>query len=89
MFRFMRKWHNKRKVLAKSPYKSPFQSITGSKAIDWNFQSVKYLGELVQQYGGGKRWVEKQNSKKNSKRMSMPAAWREFCGFLIGVPVRI
>ena len=25
-----------------------FQSILGSKAMDWNFQSVKYLDKLVQ-----------------------------------------
>ena len=31
-----------------------FQSISGSKATDWNFQSVKYLHELVRQYGGRK-----------------------------------
>ena len=31
-----------------------FQSISGSKARDWNFQRVKYLDELVQQYGGRK-----------------------------------
>ena len=31
-----------------------FQNISGSKATDWKFQSVKYLYELVQQYGGEK-----------------------------------
>ena len=42
--------------------------------MDWNFQSVKYLDDLVQNYGGRKSWVKKQNSKKVFKRMSMPAA---------------
>ena len=27
--------------------------------------------------------------RKNLKRMGMPAPWREFCGFRIGLPVRI
>ena len=45
-----------------------FQSISGSKAADWNFQSVKYLHELVQQYGGRKVVVEKQNSKKGFEK---------------------
>ena len=31
-----------------------FQSILGSKAMDWNFQSVKYLHKPVQQNGGRK-----------------------------------
>ena len=30
------------------------QSISCSKATDWNCQSVEYLHELVQQYGGRK-----------------------------------
>ena len=36
--------------------------------MDWNFQSVKYLHELVQQYGGRKSGVEKQNSKKGFEK---------------------
>ena len=30
------------------------QSMSGSEVIDWNFQSVKYLDKLLQQYGGRK-----------------------------------
>ena len=44
----------KEKVLAKGSGKSHFQSISGSKEMDWNFQSVKYLDELVEQYSGRK-----------------------------------
>ena len=66
-----------------------FQSISGSKAMDWNFQSVKYLDELVQQYGGRKSGGREAVPRKDLKRMSMPAAWREFCGFRIPLPVRI
>ena len=36
--------------------------------MDWNFQSGKYLHELVQQYGGRKSWVKKQNSKKGFEK---------------------
>ena len=36
-----------------------------------------------------KAGVQKQNSRKDLKRMSMPAAWREFCGFPIALPVHI
>ena len=32
--------------------------------MDWSFQSVKYLDELVQQYGERKSGVEKQNTNK-------------------------
>ena len=45
-----------------------FQSISGSKATDWKFQSVKYLHELVQQYGGKKSGVKKQNSEKGFEK---------------------
>ena len=31
------------------------QSVLGSKAIDWNFQSVKYLDELVEQHDGTRK----------------------------------
>ena len=49
------KWHNKTKKCARKDQANYlFQSILGSKATDWNFQSVKYLHELVQQYGGRK-----------------------------------
>ena len=44
----------KGKVLAKCSGKSPFSKYLGSKARDWYFRSVKYLDELVQQYGGRK-----------------------------------
>ena len=39
--------------------------------MDWNFQSVKYLDDLVQNYGGRKAGVEKQISNKVIKRTSM------------------
>ena len=42
--------------------------------MDWNFQSVKYLHKLVQQYDGRKIGVEKQNSKKGFEK-------NEFLGF--------
>ena len=45
----------KEKVLVNRSGTSPFQSIFGSKAMDWSFQRVKYLHKLVQQYGGRKR----------------------------------
>ena len=41
----------KAEVLAKGSGKSPFSEYLSSKAMDWNFQSVKYLDEPVQQYG--------------------------------------
>ena len=51
------------------PGKSPFSNISGSKAIDWNFRSVEFLDELVEQFGGKKKArVEKQNSKKGFER---------------------
>ena len=31
-----------------------FQSISGSKTMDWNFRSVKRFDKLVEQYGGRK-----------------------------------
>ena len=49
-------------------YQDLFQSISGPKAMDWNFQSVKYLDNLVQNYGGRKARVEKQNSKKGFEK---------------------
>ena len=57
MFRLIWKWHNKRKkCVRKDQANYLFQSISGSKIRDWNFQSVKCLddSELVQQYGGRK-----------------------------------
>ena len=99
MFRFMWKWHNKRKsacetlkhftlfrishvlkqwtgIFKVSQAFHPFQNISCSKAMDWNFQSVKYLDELVQQsYCGRKRGGRNLDSKciiprKESKGMS-------------------
>ena len=43
-----------RKDQANYLFQTQIQSISGSKAMDWNFQSVNYMDELVQQYGGGK-----------------------------------
>ena len=64
-----------------------FQSISGSKAMDWNFQSVKCFDKLTEQYDGRKSGVKKQNSKNGSKNVSMPVAWREFFWFQIPLPV--
>ena len=36
--------------------------------MDWNFQSVKCLNELVEQYGDRISGVEKQNSMKEFKK---------------------
>ena len=46
-----------------------FQSISGSKTMDWNFRSVKRLDELVKQHGGrnsGGREAEFQERIPNS-----------------------
>ena len=47
-----------------------FQSISGSKAMHWNFQSVKCLDELVEQpwHGGRKSGVKSIVKKQSSKR---------------------
>ena len=44
----------KQKCVRKDQANNLFQSISRSKAMDWNFQIVKYLDELVQHYGGRK-----------------------------------
>ena len=44
----------KEKVRTKDQANYRFQSISGSKAMNWNFQIVKYLDEFVQQYSGRK-----------------------------------
>ena len=54
----------KEKGCTKGSGKLPFSEF---QAMDWNFQSVKYLHELVRQYGGRKIGVEKQNSKKGKE----------------------
>ena len=41
----------------------------------WDFQSVKYLDELVDQYGGRKS-KGREAEFQGSERMRMPAAWR-------------
>ena len=67
-------------MCTKGSGKLPFQSISGSKAMDWNFQSVKYLLELVQQYDGRKSG-DLEAEYQERKRLSMPTLWREFLGF--------
>ena len=47
--------------------------------MDWNFQSVKYLHELVQQYGGRKSGGREAEFQERIR--SMPASWRECLGF--------
>ena len=63
-----------------------FQSISGSKAMDWNFQSVKYLHDVVQQYGGRKSGVEKQNSKKGFEKNEHACIVEGVLGFRIFCP---
>ena len=41
-------WCSKKKCVRTSQANYFFQSISGSKAMDWNFPSVKYLHELVE-----------------------------------------
>ena len=69
-------WHNNnKKCLLNAQANRLFQSISGPKAMNMNFQSVKCLDKLVEHYGGRKSGVE-----KGFERMSIPAAWRWFCG---------
>ena len=49
-----------------------FQCMSDSKEMHWNFQSVKCLGELVEQCDGEKAGVEKQNSKKGFEKNEHP-----------------
>ena len=51
--------------------------------MDWNFPSVKYLHELVQQYGGRKSGVEKQNSKKGFEKNEHACIVEGILGFRI------
>ena len=58
-----------------------FQNISGSKAMHWNFSSVNLLSAWTNLWC--KMMEEKAGSRsrfqrKDSKRMSMPAAWGEF-----------
>ena len=66
------------KVLAKCSGKLPFLDYLGFQSELWNFQCVKCLDKHVEQDDGRKSGAERQNSKKGSERMRMPAAWREF-----------
>ena len=57
--------------------------------MDWNFESVKCLDELVEQYGGRKSIGQEAEIQRRIEKewASLQAAvWREFCGFLIGLP---
>ena len=56
--------------------------------MDWNFPSVKYLHELVEQYGGRKCGVEKQNSKKGFEKNEHACIAEGVLGFQIFLPVR-
>ena len=56
--------------------------------MDRNFQSVRYLDELVQQYAGRNAGVEKQNSKKGFEKYEH-ACMEGALGFRIPLPVRI
>ena len=61
----------KKKNLRNAQANHLYQSILGSKAMDWNLQSVQYFDELVEQYGPvwwKKKGVEKQNSKKGFEK---------------------
>ena len=55
--------------------------------MDWNFQSVKYLHELVQQYGGRKSRVEMQYSKKGFEKNEHACIVEGVLGFRIFLPV--
>ena len=64
MFRFLWKLHNKRKSACKMFRQITFQSISGSKAMDWNFQSVKKNGTIWWKKKRGQEvefqeWIEK------------------------------
>ena len=48
--------------------------------MDWSFQSVKYLHELVQQYGGGvKKQISKKEFEKNEHYGGSSRAWVSDC----------
>ena len=55
----MKKAQQKKKCLLNAQANYLFQSISGSKAMDWNFQSVKYSDEFVEQYVRRNVGVEK------------------------------
>ena len=57
--------------------------------MDRNFQSVRYLDELVQQYAGRNAGVEKQNSKKGFEKYEHACIVEGALGFRIPLPVRI
>ena len=54
-----------------------FQSILGSKAMHWNFQSVKCMDKLVEHNDGKKEGSKSRIPGMGLKRMSMPAEWRK------------
>ena len=58
----------KKKCVRKDQANYLFQSISGSKATDWNFQSVQYLHELVQQYGEKKSGVQEAEFRERIRK---------------------
>ena len=79
----------KKKCVRKDQANYLFQSISGSKATDWNFQSVKYLHELVQQHGGKKRGGQEAEFLERIRKESacLPhcggSSWvSDFCWYL-------
>ena len=61
------------------------RSVTLKVSNTW----TNLWNNIVEENVGIQRQNSKPNPRKDSKRMSMPAAWREFCGFRIGLPVRV
>ena len=57
-----------------------FKVSLGSKAIDWDFQKVKYLDEHVEQCGGRKGGVENQNSKKGIEKNEHACSVEQYGG---------
>ena len=72
----------KEKVLAKCSGKSPFSEYLGFQSNGLEFSKCQILARTCATIW----WEKKRGSRsriprKDSKRMSMPASWREFLGF--------
>ena len=91
MFRFIWKWHNKRKVRTnlKGSGKLPFSEFLGLQSHGLEFSKCQILGQTCATIWWKKKLESRSRiPKKDSKRVSMPASWWEFFGFRIGLPER-